>query len=142
MKFLSISLFFIVLVHASYAQERYLLIINGGGFTGAAIAYKINLDGKVLKGSGLAEISYTEESKLKKCAVKRYFKRARALMKSFPDFNHPGNLYSSIVLHEKETDRKITWGDTNHAVPEDAKKLYQKINTALTKVKFTPNEGK
>jgi len=139
MKFFFISLFFITLVSASHAQESYLLVSSGGGVAGTATVYKIGLDGKVLKGTGLGEINYSERSKLKKCSAKKYFKGAKSLMTSSPDFNHPGNLYSSISLYENGKESKITWGDPEHAVPEDAKKLYQKINTKLTGLTFTPD---
>ena len=142
MKFLFISLFFIVFVPASHAQERYLLVSSGGGVAGTATAYKISPDGKVLKGTGLGEINYTEEATLKKCAVKKCFKGAKSLMESAPDFQHPGNLYTSITLYENGKENKVTWGDAGHAVPEDANKLFQKINKRLSKLTFTPDARK
>lgn len=142
MKFLFITLFFIVFARAGHAQERYLLVSSGGGVAGTATVYKISPDGQVLKGMGLGEINYTEEGRLKKCSVKKYFKGAKSLMESSPDFQHPGNLYSSISLYENGKENKITWGDAGHAVPEDAKKLYQKINAKLTRLTFTPETRK
>lgn len=142
MKLLFMSLFLVLAFHACGAQERYLLVSNGGGVAGTATVYKISSDGKVLKGKGLGEINYSEESKLKKCAARKYFKRAEKLMASSPDFNHPGNVYSSITLYEQGKENRIAWGDAEHAAPEDAKKLYQKISTRLTTLTFTPEEHK
>jgi hypothetical protein len=141
MKFL-FGLFFCLVIHASYAQEKYLLISSGGGVVGTATVYKIHPDGKVLKGKGLGEIKYTEAGKLKKCATKKYFKRAKAAVKSNPEFNHPGNMYSSIAVVEEGKENKITWGDADHAASEDIKKLYEKINTRLSRLTFTPDTRK
>lgn len=142
MKFLFIGLFFLVCIEESHAQENYLLVTSGGGVTGIATVYKIGADGKVMKGKGLGEINYTDEAKLNKCTTKKYFKRTKALMKSSPDFNHPGNLYSSITLYDQGKESKVTWGDAAHTTPDDAKKLYQKINAKLTRLTFTPDAGK
>jgi hypothetical protein len=115
MKSLQLAVFWSFCALACYAQESYLLVSSGGGVAGTATVYKIDKDGKVMKGQGLAEIAYTEESKLKKCATKRYFKGAKAVLKSSPD-----------------------------PAPEDAKKLYNKINTALSRLTFSsgsPNKN-
>ena len=71
MKSLQIGLFLSCLVSVGYAQESYLLVSSGGGVTGTATVYKITRDGKVMKGQGLGEIAYTEESKLKKMRHKK-----------------------------------------------------------------------
>lgn len=142
MKSLQLGLFWSFCALASYAQESYLLVTSGGGVAGTATVYKIEEGGKVLKGKGLAEIAYTEESKLKKCAAKRYFKEAKAVLKSSPDFIHPGNMYSSIALYDGGKEGKITWGHAEFPVPEDAKKLYNKINTAVSRLTFSTGSQK
>lgn len=136
------SLLFCIVFCASHAQENYLLVRSGGGVAGTATVYKISPDGKVLKGKGLSDVNYTEESRLRKCSVKKYFKGARTVMKSNPDFNYPGNMYAAIVLMDHGQEKKITWGDTSHAAPEDAKKLYEKINTRLSRLTFAPDSRK
>ena len=142
MKILFSSLFFLAFVSLGLAQESHLLVSTGGGIAGTATVYKIAMNGKVQKGKGLGDIVYTEASKLKKCKVKKYVKKSRTLMTTNPDFNHPGNIYYSITLSESGQEKKITWGDAAHETPEEAKKLYQKINTALTRLSFTPETGK
>ncbi len=97
-----------------------------------------------MKGQGLAEITFTEESKLKKCAAKRYFKHAKSVLKSSPDFNHPGNMYSSLVLYEEGKENAITWGHAEFPAPEEATKLYSKINAAVSRLTFSsgsPNKN-
>ena len=142
MNSLHIGMFWSFCVLSSYAQESYLLVSSGGGVAGTATVYKIDKTGKVMKGQGLGEIEYTEESKLKKCSAKRYFKHAKAVLKSSPDFIHPGNMYSSLTLYEDGRESRITWGHTEFPAPEDAKKLYSKINTAVSRLTFSSGLNK
>jgi hypothetical protein len=137
MKSLHIGMFWSFCVLSGYAQESYLLVSSGGGVAGTATVYKIDKAGNVMKGQGLGEIEYTEESKLKKCAAKRYFKHAKAVLKSSPDFIHPGNMYSSLALYEEGKESRITWGHPEFVAPEDAKKLYSKISTAVSRLTFS-----
>jgi len=142
MRFLGIYFLVSFIIQISHAQDRALIIASGGGVVGTATVYKISADGIVKKGKGLSEIKYHEESKLSKCTTKKYFKKARSLTNAYPDFNHPGNTYTSISLMEPDTEKKITWGASDHAVPEDVKKLYQKIIARLTRLTFTSDPRK
>jgi hypothetical protein len=128
MKSLQIGLLLSCLVSAGYSQESYLLVSSGGGVVGTATVYKITRDGKVMKGQGLGEIAYTEQSKLKKCATRKYFKGAKAVLEASPDFIHPGNMYSSLALFDP--------------APEEARKLYSKINTAMSRLTFSPGSNR
>ena len=142
MRCLSVCFFVLLIVQTTQAQDKALVIASGGGVAGTATVYKISSDGTVQKGKGLGEITYGEESKLKKCTTRKYFKKAKALMGEYPDFNHPGNLYTSITLTEAETEKKITWGAAEQQAPEDAKKLYQKIVAKLSQLTFTSDPRK
>lgn len=134
--------FLLLFAGSCFAQERYIQITSGGGVVGTATRYKISLDGKVLKGKGLGEIIYTEESKLKKRLARKYFKKSNALVAGYPGFNYPGNMYYSLLVYNQGTESKMTWGDTAHEVPEVAVKLYQEINAALTRLTFAPESHK
>ena len=127
-----------VLIGGCFAQERYVQVTSGGGVVGTATRYKISRDGRVLKGKGLGEINYTEESKLKRRHARKYYKKSKTLLASITGFDHPGNMYYSLLVHNQGTESQMTWGDTSHAVPEDAEKLYEEINTALTGLTFVP----
>lgn len=142
MKFLYCGIFFLAFFYTGLAQERYLKVTSGGGVTGIATQYKISPDGKVLRGKGLGDIKFTEEGRLKKCRVKKQFKEAERILASHPDFNHPGNLYYSIMVFDQGKESQITWGDSEHEVPEDAGKLYIKINKALARLTFVPDMRK
>ena len=137
MKSLRFGLFLSFVALACHAQESYLLVSSGGGVAGTATVFKINREGKVMKGQGLAEITYKEEGKLKKCTAKKYFKQAKAVLQSSPDFIHPGNMYSSLALYDEGKESRITWGHEEFPAPEDAKKLYDKINTAVSRLTFS-----
>ena len=142
MKSLQLGLVWSFCALACCGQENYLLVSSGGGVAGTATVYKIEEGGKVSKGQGLAEIAYTEESKLKKCAARKYFKQAKAVLRSSPDFIHPGNMYSSLALYDEGKESRITWGHAEFPVPEDAKKLYNKINTAVSRLTFSTGSPK
>jgi len=142
MKVTFCSLFVIVIGYTCLAQDRYIQVTTGGGVAGTATRHKMSLDGKVLKGKGLGEIKYTETGKLKKRTVKKYFKKSKALVESYPDFNHPGNVYFSILVYDRGKEIQMTWGDMEHQVPERAENLYKKINSSLTRLKFTPETHK
>lgn len=139
MKFVFAALFLCSFIFSIQAQECYLTLTSGGGVTGGATAYKIYPDGRVQKGNGLGEITYSQSGKMKKSTVKKYFKQTRALLKTNPEFNHPGNLYSSILLHEDGRESKITWGDASHTAPDELKKLHEKMTASLGKLTFDPD---
>lgn len=136
MKPLYVTLLFFFVAQIVLAQDNFLTISTGGGFAGTATVYKVSLDGKVLKGNGLGQISYTEESKVKKSTIKKCFRKAQALLLSTPNFNHPGNIYYSIAIIEKDKESKITWGDNEHPTPQEATELYQEIITMLSALNF------
>ena len=126
----------------AWSQDCFLIVSSGGGITGAATFYKISLDGKVLKGRGLGQVNYNEQSKLKKSIARKYYRQAKTLVGASSDFNHPGNLYYSIGTVEKDKESKITWGATEHPAPEQAKNLFQEITKILTTLTFTANTTK
>lgn len=126
------------LTHLAFSQECLLVVTSGGGVTGVSTTYQIDLDGSVLRGKGLGEVRYTEQGKVKKSAAKKYFRASRKLIESSPAFNHPGNIYYSIATKENGKETKMTWGDPQNPVAEDAKKLYARIADVLSKVNFTP----
>jgi hypothetical protein len=136
MKIFLFSLFSLI-VHCSFSQDCTLVVSSGGGFTGMTTVYQINPDGKVLKGKGLGQISYGEQSNLKKSLAKKYYRKTRKLTQTFPVFNHPGNVYYSLSVKENGKEIKMTWGDVQHPAPEPAKNLYDEITKVLTGLTFT-----
>ena len=130
---------FFLMIQIACAQDCFLVVSSGGGITGSATVYKISPDGKVLKRKGLGQLNYDEQSKLKKSIATRYYRKAKMVVGTSSDFNHPGNLYYSIATHENKKVSKITWGDLQYPAPEQAKNLYQEITKILTALTFTAN---
>lgn len=133
---------FILMIRIASAQDCFLVVSSGGGIAGSAIVYKISPDGKVLKGKGLGQVNYGEQSKLKKSTFKTYYRKAKAVVGTSPDFNHPGNMYYSIGTLEKGKESKITWGDHEHPAPKQAETLYEEITKILIALPFTSNATK
>jgi hypothetical protein len=133
---------FVLMIQIASAQDSFLVVSSGGGVTGSATVYKIDLDGKVLKGKGLGQVSYTEQSQLKKSMAKKCYRKARTAVGASPDFNHPGNLYYSIATLDNGKESKITWGDMEHPAPEKANDLYQEVTKILSALTFTANTTK
>lgn len=142
MKLLLFILLTLAGIPALFAQEKTLLISNGGGIAGTSTVYKIDRDGTVEKGKGTVEVTYDERATIKKCTARKYFRRADALIRAYPEFNHPGNLYSSIAVMDPGHETKIVWGSAEHPVPDDVKKLFQKINDKLKHLTFTSEPRK
>jgi uncharacterized lipoprotein YehR (DUF1307 family) len=121
------------------AQQGDALIAgSGGGFTGMANAYKIFTDGKVYKGSGVAEIQYTACAKIRKAKAKKLIHRATQTLKDAGEFNAPGNQYYflTIILQEKET--KVTWGAPDRPTPGALKDLYQEVQGIAARLTYRP----
>jgi hypothetical protein len=129
---------FVLLTHYGYSQDRILVLTSGGGVTGVATVYQISRDGNVLKGKGRGEVNYSEQGKIKKCRARKFYRAAHKLTESSSGFNHPGNIYYSIATKENGEQMKMTWGDPQNPVRDDAKKLFTRITDAISKVNFTP----
>jgi hypothetical protein len=137
-----LSCLFSVIVQFAFSQECLVVIASGGGITGLATVYQISPDGKVLKGKGLGEINYVEQSNLKKSVARKYYRKTRKLVETSPEFNHPGNIYYSLAAKENGKEIRMTWGDSQHTVPQEAKNLYEEISKVLNGLTFTENTTK
>jgi hypothetical protein len=120
---------------SALGQETYISIKSGGGFTGTATEYRLYSTGAVMKGKGLAELSFTEKASLSKRSTRKYFKRAAAIV--FSSFNHPGNLYHTITYVTDGKSVSNTWGDNGHTPPADSKKLYDDLSDKVKTLKFS-----
>ena len=132
-----LAFLFSIIVQVAFSQECFLVVSTGGGITGAATVYQIRPDGKVLKGNGLGQINYSEESRIKRSVARKYYRKTRKLVDTSPEFNHPGNIYYSIAANENGKEMKMSWGDSEHQAPEQAKDLYAEINKTLSELSFT-----
>lgn len=123
--------------HEARAQDQVVIVGSGGGFTGATTAYKITSKGEVLKGSGVAEIKYTECAKIKKSKAKKIIDEASREALLIKEFNHPGNMYSFLSIEkEKEEQTRLTWGDKNTPAPEKIRQLHADIMKTVGSLRY------
>jgi len=120
------------------AQETFITIGSGGGITGIATVYKITPKGKVFKGKGMGEIKYHECSKLKRSEAKENMKLVSRNTKELAPFNHPGNVYYFLTSYDKGVEQTVTWGDSDHPVPDDVRTLYEKIQKQVSGLTYKP----
>ena len=122
----------------SASQEKFISAGSGGGFAGTVAAYKISRNGDVFKGSGVGEIIYTQCGKIRKSEAKKLIKKVAHKTLSSKPFTHPGNLYYFLSYTDDGTEQTITWGDANHALPDDIKKIYDEVNASISAVRCEP----
>ena len=121
---------------SAIAQEKFVSVGSGGGFTGTVTMYKITPAGKVFKGSGVGDIKFTECSKIKKSKAKKFISSGADQTRSTTSFSHPGNLYYFLKYTEDGKEQTITWGDADHPVPDDVKKLYEEIQSSVNALRY------
>lgn len=138
MKFLYFFGFLIICSFSSLAQNKFITVGSGGGFTGAVTTYKITREGKVYKGKGVGEIKFTECGKIKRSAAKKMFTSASGLMPANNSFNHPGNLYYFLKYTQDGKEQTITWGDADHPVADEVRKLYEEIHASVNAIRYKP----
>lgn len=139
MKGISLFLFafFSLILHAS-AQETFVSLGSGGGFAGTATVYKVTPKGLIFKGTGMGDIKFDLCGKIKKARAREIIASVNNHAHSVTEFNHPGNLYYFITYSENQTQQTITWGDVDHPVPDEIKKLYDDIHSTVSEIKYRP----
>jgi hypothetical protein len=115
-------------------QEDYIIFGKGGGITGEVNAYKLFRNGKILKGKGIAEINFNEESKIRKKEARRIFQKIDSL--THEPFNQPGNMYYFIEKSIDNSLQKYTWGSADYQVDEGLKELYRDTFKRLLSLEF------
>ena len=133
--FVSILLIFSVTVSA---QDKFILVGSGGGFTGTSTVFKVMPNGIIFKGTGIGEVKFSLCGKIKKGKAKEMVEKVANQVDAAADFNHPGNLFYFISYTEDNKERTITWGDADHPVQGDLKKLYDEVLASVNDVSFKP----
>ena len=131
------SFLFIFFSITVVAQEKFITVGSGGGFAGTATVYKITTDGKVFKGNGIADIKFTECGKIKKTKAKEFVSQVSQQVNA-KTFSHPGNLFYFISFTESNNERTITWGDADHPVQADVKKIYEEVLASVSIIRYKP----
>jgi hypothetical protein len=134
-KFLLLLVLFQFQLYCS-AQDEYLIIGSGGGFSGEIIKYKILRNGTVFKGTGIADIKFDNQGHISKCEAKKLFKKTDKVVNQ--SFSHPGNIYYFIYHIKPNSEFKCTWGDAKFELPEDLNKIYLETLQKLSKLEYKP----
>ncbi len=139
MKVISLFLFaFFSLITGATAQDTFVSLGSGGGFAGTVTVYKVTPNGLVFKGSGIGDVKFDLCGKIKKAHAKKIIARVNDQAHAVTQFSHPGNLYYFITYSDKEVQETITWGDSDHPVPDQIKKLYDDIHAHVSEIKYRP----
>ena len=131
-------LFFFLIFSTAFAQDKFITIGSGGGFTGTTTVFKITPGGLIFKGEGLGDIKFSEWGKIKKSKAKEILTTVSDAMSSKTSSSHPGNLFYFISYTENNNKFTITWGDADHPVQADVKELYEEVLTTVSAVKYKP----
>lgn len=136
--FFVLGLFLTVTV--SSAQDQNVLVLTrGGGVTGHTTVYIVKRDGQVLRSIGTDPArdpaDFSEAAKLGKCKTRRYFRKTCALMEE-NSFNHPGNMYSSLLLRQDGKQSELVWGDPQYEVSEKVQAWFKKMQSKLGRLTF------
>jgi hypothetical protein len=132
------ALIHILVSFTALAQNKFISVGSGGGFVGTATVYKVTPNGKVFKGTGVGDIKFSLCGKIKKAKAKQIVTRVADQLDSATSFNHPGNLFYFISYTEDNNERTITWGDADHPIQADVKKLYEEVLASVNGVRFKP----
>ncbi len=109
-----------------------LIFGSGGGFSGSTTSYILIENGQLFKMNSLAGDTIAL-SDVKRKVTKDLFQEYEKLASQQPYFNHPGNLYYFIEQKNAGKKTRITWGDTQHTVPDSVMTFYQKLQNIIPK---------
>ena len=138
MKVITLFLFAFFSLTGATAQDTFVSLGSGGGFAGTVTVYKVTPNGLVFKGSGIGDINFDLCGKIKKTHAKKIIARVNDQANAVTEFNHPGNLYYFITYSDKQMQETISWGDADHPVPDEIKKLYEDIYASVSEIKYRP----
>lgn len=122
----------------SLAQDKFITVGTGGGFAGTSTVYKVTAKGEVFKGNGVGDIKFTLCGKIKRAKAKEIIAKVTDQARAASPFSHPGNLYYFIASTENGNEQTITWGDVDHPVSEEVKKVYDEVQASVNSVEFKP----
>jgi hypothetical protein len=129
---------FFVLISNASAQDTFVSIGSGGGFAGTATVYKVTPKGLIFKGEGIGDITFTLCGKIRKTRAKQIIGQVADQARAATEFQHPGNLYYFIGYTENEKQQTITWGDADHPISDEIKKLYEDVHATVSAIIYRP----
>lgn len=134
MRFLPYLILILFVLPNASGQSEYPIFGKGGGIVGEVTQYRILNNGKVYKGTGMADILYAQKGKISRSDAKKIY----ADLKAMPDtlFHHPGNIYYFIQYPGDTSDIRVTWGDPAYPAPEAISELYRSTLVTIAGLTF------
>lgn len=109
----------------TYARKQ-LVFGTGGGFTGSMEQYVL-LENGYLYTHNVVSDEYQELGKVSKKLCKSLFQEADTLQIASRSFSNPGNKYFYLEMKDSTHQNRVTWGDNNHPIDEEYRKLYRSL---------------
>lgn len=102
----------------------YIIVGEGGGFTGAYTQYKIHESG-LIEQFDFKEKSYSEIAKLNESVVRPFFTKVEELNLGEMEISSPGNMSQYFEINYKEIkDHHLTWAMRSDAVKPAIQALF------------------
>jgi len=120
------------------SQPKFIAVGSGGGFTGTTTVFKVLPNGKILKGTGVGDVKFSLCGKIKKAKAREIVNKVADQVDSAGSFNHPGNLFYFISYTQGNNEQTLKWGDIEHPIQDDVKKLYDEVLASVSGVRFKP----
>ena len=123
------------IVESSVPADSYIVIGQGGGFTGKYIQFKINGDGKIEE-FNFSNESYSQIAQLKATEVSGYFDRIDSLSIGEMDVINPGNMSQYLEVNYKDIkNHKLIWPMKESAIKENIQSFYTDCYTFCSEQK-------
>lgn len=110
----------------SSVMEKYIIIGDGGGFTGVETLYLLNSKGEVRKGDVLL-------ARLSKSEVKQVWSNLDLLNLNEMNYEIPGNMYKLIEFKKDTTAMKLVWDPYDETHPRNLDLFYDHLKHLINK---------
>jgi len=113
----------------SYTQN-YLVIGDGGGYTGLETSHFFTVGGDVFKHYG-RDTTYQKILKIKQQIVKQAIGSIEQLDLMDYEFQNPGNVYKFLSMNINGRSNKVVWGSSEEKVNPAIANIYRLLNESL-----------
>ena len=111
-------------------DDDYLVIGDGGGYTGLETSFYITNRGEVFKHSGRDTV-YQKMPKINQKVVKQAMGSIDQLGLIDYQFQNPGNVYKFLSMNIDGKSNKVVWGDNQQTVSPAIANIYRILNQSL-----------
>ncbi|MCB0688108.1 MAG: hypothetical protein KDC53_16335 [Saprospiraceae bacterium] len=113
----------------NYTKD-YLIVGDGGGFTGLETKYFITIEGDVYKQMGQDTVLSKMES-IDPKIVRQAMHSLEDLNMLAYDYQHPDNVYKFLTMHLDDRENKVVWGGSDDTVNPVITNIYQQLIKSL-----------